>query len=73
MSVTVLNFDPDVPSQHEVAEGTWTTNSQSILLTFRGNANTKTINCSLSSSRMRCEPLAKGEPALIFKKVAASR
>jgi hypothetical protein len=74
MTVTVLSFDPDVPSQHEVAEGTWTTNSQSILLTFPwGNANTKTINCSLSSSRMRCEPLAKGQPAMIFKKVATSR
>jgi hypothetical protein len=74
MTMTALSPESDQHGQSETAEGTWTSNGQSIRLTYQwADSDTKTINCSPSASRLRCDPLAKGEPALIFKKVTAPR
>jgi hypothetical protein len=74
MTITALSSGADEPGQSEVTNGTWTSKGESIRLTYRwAGADTTTINCSGSSFRLTCDPLAKGEPPLVFKKVTASR
>jgi hypothetical protein len=74
MTVTALGSEADERGQSEVTDGTWTTNGESIRLTYRwAGSDTKTINCSGSSVRLTCDPLAKGQPPLVFKKVTAPR
>jgi len=74
MTVTALSSEAGGSRQSEVTDGTWTSNGESIRLTYQwAGADTKTITCSRSSLRLTCDPLAKGEPALVFKKVTASR
>ena len=74
MTVTALSSEAGGSRQSEVTDGTWTSNGESIRLTYQwAGADTKIITCSGSSLRLTCDPLAKGEPALVFKKVTASR
>jgi len=74
MTLTTLSSEADERRQIEVTDGTWTSNGESIRLTYRwAGSDAKTINCSGSSLRLTCDPLAKAEPPLIFKKVIASR
>jgi hypothetical protein len=74
MTVTAVSSEAGEPRQSEVTDGTWTSNGEWIRLTYRwAGADTKIINCSGSLLRLTCDPLAKGEPPLVFKKVTASR